>query len=342
MGLFRGRRASDPASAIEDFWGWWQSEGRAMAERTIAGDDSQPLVTAMSDHTERLGGLAWQLGAGDVSTHVLILSAEGDAEKRPMARRVVLAAPEADETWSYLDARPRTPDVQAQTVSTAGTVVDLARVTVTARLDGPSFDVQLFHPAFVDLPEDQRDLVSLVALDAALGEIDTELWIGEITAVSHAPLDGFSLLALRSVVDDVKAQRLGLDGEPGWQVLSGETPEAPLLAMVQSPLHPLTAPQLDTYVSVALPYGAMENGPPGEDQLGALREAEHRINARLGNHGRIVAHVSTGGVRTLHLYVDSTTDALAVVKQAAKAWHGHSTVSHMDDPGWQAVSHLRQ
>jgi hypothetical protein len=313
-----------------------------MAESTIAGNDNRPLVRAMDAHVRRLGGLAWQLGAGDVSAHVLILTAEGDAEKRPMARRVVLAAPEADETWSYLDARPRTPDVQAQTITAAGKDVDLARVSVTARLDGSTFDVQLFHPAFADLPQDQRDLVSMVALDAALGEIDTELWIGEITAVSHAPLDGFTLLALRSVVDDVKTQRLGLDGEPRWQMLTGETPEGPLLAMVQSPLHPLTAPQLDTYVAVTLPYDAMENGLPGEDELAALRDVEHRISARLGNHGRVVAHVSAGGVRTLHLYVDSATDAVPVVEKASQGWqHGHPSVSHMADAAWQAVDHLR-
>ena len=59
--------------------------------------------------------------------------------------------------------------------------VDFARVQVGARLDGGRFDVQVHHPGFADLPEQARLQVTFLALDAALGEVDTELWLGEVS-----------------------------------------------------------------------------------------------------------------------------------------------------------------
>ena len=37
----------------------------------------------------------------------------------------------------------------------------------------------MFHPVFADLTEQARSQVALLALDAALGEVDTELWVGD-------------------------------------------------------------------------------------------------------------------------------------------------------------------
>ena len=293
----------------------------------------------MNERVGSLGELAWQLAAGDTSRHVLVISPEGDPARRALARRVVLAAPEADETWSYVDSRPPLPDLESITL-------------------GPDRPVR--GPG--ERPDEQRPLrrpgpppgvrrhvgagaaeVTFLALDAALGENDTELWLGEVQPVEFPPLDGFGLTALRSVVQDLKRQRLDADGQPQWLLLSGETSQGPLQAMVRSPLHPVMAPHLDTYVSVAVPYPAQSDGLPGSEALELLRVFEHRLGARLGNEGQVVAHLSTGGVRTLHVYVDSTADVLPTVKEVARSWeHGKVTVHDMLDPGWQAVAHLRQ
>jgi hypothetical protein len=57
----------------------------------------------------------------------------------------------------------------------------------------------------------------------------------------------------------------------------------------------------------------------------------------------VVAHLSAEGLRTFHLYVDSTTGALTTVKDVARAWsEGSTSVHDMRDPAWQAVAHLRQ
>ena len=344
MRLRRRRTPGGPADDIAAFWDWWTAEGRSAAEAALGSGHPESLVPLLGPRVHELGDLAWELAPGEDSTHVLVIGAEGDPAQRALARRVVLAAPEPDDTWSYVDSRPPAADPESVVIDLEGHRVDLARVRVSARVNEGRFDVQVHHPSFPELGEPARARAGLLALDAALGEVDTELWLGEIVAVELEPLDGFGLAALRAVVGDLKRQRLDSDGQPSWVMLSGETSEGPLLAMVQSPLHPVMAAQLDTYVAVTVPYRhRTQAGLPGEASLESLRALEHRLSARLGNDGRVVAHLSTGGVRTLHLYVDSTTGALSTVKEVSRGWdEGSTSVHELHDPAWQAVAHLRR
>ncbi len=341
----RRRSSRGSPSDYAPFWDWWTAEGRALAEQTVTGEaDPESFAATMTSRLHALGELSWEIAAGDVSDHVLVIGTEGNAELRALARRVVLAAPEPDESWAYVDSRPPAPEPESVVVGIEGQDIDFARVQVAARMNDGRFDVQVHHPAFPDLPEQARALATFLAVDAALGEVDTELWLGEILPVELEPLDGFGLTALRSVVQDLKRQRLDADGQPHWVMLRGETADGLLLAMVRSPLHPLTAPHLDTYVAVTVAYqDQAAGGQPGDTSLEALRAFEHRLGARLGNDGQVVAHLSTAGIRTFHVYVDSTTGALATVKEVARSWgEGTTSVHDMHDPAWQAVAHLRQ
>lgn len=344
MALFRRRSSGTPDGPVGSFWGWWTAEGRGLAEESIDGRlDPHSFAETMNPQVKSLGELGWELTSGDTSEHVLVLTSEGDPALRALARRVVLAAPDADSTWSYVDSRPPLPDPEACVVGTATVEVDFSRFRVSARMNNGRFDVQLHHPSFADLPPEGRLQITFLALDAALGEVDTELWLGEVTPVDFPPLDGFGLTALRAVVLDLKRERLDADGRPGWAMLRGETSQGPLLAMVRSPLHALTAPHLDTYVGVALPYShGTEGGLPDEGSLEPLRLFEARLENELGASGQVVAHLSSAGVRTLHVYVDSTADVVPTVKGLAKAWdQGRASVHDLHDPGWNAVQHLR-
>ena len=201
----------------------------------------------------------------------------------------------------------------------------------------------MHHPVFPDLRDDARKQVTVLALDSALGEVDTELWIGDIASAEVPPLDGFGLSALRAVVGDLKAKHLDVDGQPTWALLQGETSHGPLFAAAQVPLHPLTAPLLDTYVAVVVPYsGRNDLGLPAEGSLEELRALEDRLSAELGSQGKVVAHQSVAGVRTLHLYVDGRADVVPAVRSLARSWEqGPVSVHDMLDPGWDSVRHLR-
>ena len=345
MSRFFPRRSSGTGGEpIASFWEWWAAEGRSLAEQSIGGHlPSEDFARSMTPRVSALGELRWELAAGEISSHVLVITAEGDPAALAAARRVFLAAPDADATWSYVDTRPPVPDAESVVLSTTGFAdVDFSRVQVAARMNNGRFDVQLHHPAFPDLPEDARAMVTFMALDAALGEVDTALWLGEVTPVEFSPLDGFGLMALRSVVQDLKRRRLDQNGQPGWVMLRGETKEGPLLAMARSPLHPLTAPNLDTYVALALPYShRTDDGLPDEGSLEPLHAFEALLEKELGTAGTVVAHLSNAGVRTMHVYVDSAAGVLPKVKSIARSWkQGTANVHDMPDPGWKAVSHL--
>ncbi|MET0997536.1 MAG: DUF695 domain-containing protein [Marmoricola sp.] len=345
MSLFRRRPKAAGDEGITSFWQWWTAEGRSLAEQSIDGRmEAEAFAEVMTARVRALGELGWELSGGEVSRHVLVITSEGNPDGRAMARRVVLSAPDADATWSYVDTRPPAADPESVVISVGDHQdIDFARVQVSARMEAGRFDVQLHHPAFADLPEDGRAMVTFLALDAALGEVDTELWLGEVQPVEFPPLDGFGLTALRSVVRDLKGRRLDADGRSGWVMLRGETKQGPLLAMARSPLHPLTAPHLDTYVAVVLPYSnRTADGLPDEGSLEPLRAFEDRVENTLGNSGQVVAHLSNDGTRTLHLYVDSTAGVVPAVKALARSWdQGTANVHEMRDPGWTAVTHLR-
>jgi hypothetical protein len=105
----------------------------------------------------------------------------------------------------------------------------------------------------------------------------------------------------------------------------------------------MTAPHLDTYVPVVVPYAERtDEGLPGPGSLTELRGLEDHLRERLGGSGRVVAHQSHDGVRVLHLYVDGTTPALEQVRAAVRGWEqGPVEVSAQPDPAWDAVRHLR-
>ena len=170
----------------------------------LARNDPMSVSDAISAAVETIHPeLAWELAAGDVSEHVLVVTAGGNPDLRAAARRWLLAAPAADETWSYADFRPPADDPEAISLSSGQAPdIDFARVSVTARLSGTRFDTVVFHPAFPELDPHARSQVAFLVLDATLGEHDVELWIGEVTPSEVSPVDGFGLNALRAVVQD--------------------------------------------------------------------------------------------------------------------------------------------
>jgi hypothetical protein len=346
MGLFR-RRDARPTDTIPAFWAWWTSEGAASCSAAIADKAPERIAEEMSRRVESVHrGLAWELAAGQLSAHRLVVTAEGNPDLRSVARRWLLAAPDADETWSYDDHRAPVEDPTGIALRGGPDAPDIgfADIVLSARKAGSRLDVTIHHPAFAQLPEEAQRQVAFLALDAALGENDTELWIGQIGTALQPPIDGFGLLALRSLVADLRRESLDQDGRPGWALLQGEGPEGPVLAAARSPLHPLFGPMFTRHVAVLVPYAARtEAGLPAPESLEALRALEDRLDTAVGPDGLLAAHESSAGTRTFHLYVDPEAGAVDRVAEAVDDWpDGDVPVRVTDpDPGWEAVRHLR-
>jgi hypothetical protein len=366
MGLFSRRKSPESvaraqALAIDDFWRWWRASGADETARAIADRSPERIAGAMSRHVDAIdSGLSWELGAGggaddgigggtgDItgggSRHVLVVSPEGDPALRAVARRWRLAAPEPDATWEYSDSRRAAAPDGLLTLGLGGVDIDVARATIAARVEGPVVDVTVHHPLFADLPDDARRTAAFLLLDATIGETEVELWVREIGTTPVLPLDPVPLAGLRSVVRQLREQYTDADGEPTWVLLHGVRHDGtPLVASTQVPLKAVTAPHFDTHVGVVVPYtGQTPEGLPGPGSLAEVRRFEDHLGGRLEGSGRLVAHETSGGTRTLHFYVDGTTPAVEQLEAAVVGWsQGRVRVQAEHDPAWSAVQHLR-
>lgn len=350
MGIFSRRKGRDDQGgqgsreSVTAFWDWWVAEGRALADASIAGRPNDDLVAAMSRRVSAVHpGLAWELSPGREAEHCLVVSPEGDAALRGAARRWVRGAPAADATWEFADSRQANREPESMTLEVGGQTISFADLVVGARREGSRIDVTVHHPAFEALDERARVTITFLGLDTALGETGVELWVGEVTPSVVPPLDGFGLAGLRAVVRDLEAESTDEDGQPHWAILNGTGDGGPILAMAQIPLHPATAPDLDTHAAVAVPYSDQtDSGLPGQDALTELRALEDSINGALSDSGRVVAHQSHAGVRLLHVYLDSTADdAVPSLAAVCDPWPQDVRIRVTPDPGWSNVAHLR-
>ena len=345
MRLFhRDARPDVPTGAVARFWAWWEDEGRDAVTAALAERAPERIAPRLSQAVAEVHpGLAWELAAGSTAEHVLVVSPEGDPELRPLAHRWLRAAPEGDRGWEFASARPPAADLDGIVLSISDLELSFADIRVGARREGTHLDVLVYHPAFAALEQQVRDQIAFLALDAALGENDVEAWVGEITAATEPPLEGFGLGGLRSVLRDLTEEHTSDDGTPQWMVLEADGEDGPVMALAQVPLSPVTAPHLDTHVAVLVPYTELtERGYPGPGSLEALRALEDHLADRIGDSGRVVAHQSHRGMRVLHIYVDSTTPAVEQMRAAVNAWEqGRIRVQVTTDPGWHNVAHLR-
>jgi hypothetical protein len=340
-----GRSAAAQARAIDDFWSWWRETGSAELAAEIANREPKRTVAELRRRVAAVHpGLSWETGDGRNRKHELTVTGEGDPELRAVARRWLRAAPADDDTWEFTDARQPAADLTGSSLQIADRTVDVDPVRVTAHVRGAEADVTVYHPAFADLPEEPRAQAALVLLYWALGEVAVETWIGQLATATVEPLDAFPLAGLRAVVAELARRSVDDEGRPVWALLQGTGPDGlPVIASAQVPLKAITAPELDTYVLVHVPFtDRNEHGLPEPGTLDALRALEDHVMARLEGSGRVVAHQTHDGGRVLHVYVDGGTPAVEQVRAAVGGWaQGRVQVESHADPGWQAVAHLR-
>jgi uncharacterized protein DUF695 len=351
MALFRRTPKESAAdrqrAAINDFWAWWAAEGRSLASASISGAGStDAFVAAMVPRVHAIdAGLAWELSPGSTSRHRLTVTAAGTPELRAPARRWRASAPPADDEWAFTDTRQPVAEGEGYgRLEIGGREYALADVSVDARVRGVELDVSVHHPHFADLDGPDRDQVAYLLLDQVLGEDAVETWVGEISSSPVRALDPVPIGGLRAVVRDLTAQHTEPDGSPKFALLQGEAPNGrPVLVLARIPMRPATAPHLDTYVGIALPYtDQTPEGLPGPGSLDDLRALEDHVSARIGGSGEVVAVQSHDGLRVLHTYVDGTTPAAEQIRVAVQGWdQGPVQVETRPDPAWSAVRHLR-
>jgi uncharacterized protein DUF695 len=336
--IFRRRGKGDPADAIQGFWAWWE-ETRPRAEKLIAGTPDDAFVAEFGGRVSAIDpGLQWEFTAGTDTAHLLVVTSAGDARLRSLAERWRRAAPPADDTFGYASSRQGNPGtLDGAVLDIAGHQLDLGELRFGAVTDSEAsaVHVTVWHPSFPGLPEDARLQVAFLALDWVLGEDRVEIWVGAISA-SAEPGPDLTATGLAEVVDGM----IPSDDEPLWSTMAGTRKGKPLVALVQTPLKAARWPAYDLHIRIDVPYQAQdENGFPAEEVFPALYALEDRIDARVDG-AVVIAHETSDGVRTTHLYADRPA-AAAVLEPLLADWpDGRIRMKVTTDPGWKAVSHL--
>jgi hypothetical protein len=325
---------------IEDFWKWWASAGRAAAEAGMRDCEFGAFDGEMNARVEAVhADLAWELMPGGQAEHALVVTAAGVPGRRRIAERWFRDAPPADEAWEYHPARQASLSSRMAMVDLNGWKLDLSKLTFDLQVDGDVIDTVVFHPGFAAMPPEACDHVGFLVLDWALGEDDVTRWIGEFGTTSKRPAAGVLADGLVEAVRTL-ARRAGA---PRWAQLQMQRRRdgAIVLASVARPAKWVDHPLLDLHMTVALPFAERTPaGLPGPGSLGRLRDFEDRLTGWLLPHIRLVAHETTQGSRTFHLYGDSDDPALAGrVRDFTAGWPG-ATVNASPDPGWRAIRHL--
>ncbi len=337
-----GQASSQGPPPIKGFWSWWGSAGRAAAEAGIAGAGFEGFTSKMAARVEAMHpDLAWELAPGERGEHALIVSAAGVPGPRRLAERWYQYAPDVDAVWEYHPARQSSLSSQAAVLEIGGQKLNLRELTFDLHIDNDRdlIDTVVFHPAFTTMPSEVRGQVGFLALDWALGEDGVTRWIGGFETSDTRPPAGVPADGLIETVGAL-ADRAG---QPRWVLLQGERKGAVVLASLAVPAKWVDHPLMDLHMAVTLPFaGQTPEGLPGPSSLDQLRALEDELTDPLEPSALLVAHETTRGVRTLHLYADSDAPAVAeLVRDAVAGWPGAAVKSNLD-AGWRAIRHLTE
>jgi hypothetical protein len=284
-------------------------------------------------------GLAWELAPGGSAEHALVVTAAGVPEVRRMAERWYQQAPAPGEAWEYYPARQASPSSLTARLEFGGHMLRLEELLFDLHIDNDRdvIDTVVFHPSFATMSSQARGQAGFLALDWALGEDGVARWIGGFDTADARPAAGVPADGLIEVVESLAVRA----GEPRWALLRGERDGAVVLATLAVPAKWVDHPLLDRHIAVTLPFADQTAaGLPGPTSLGRLRELEDELADRLRPTALLVAHETTQGTRTLHLYADSDDPALGEqARLAVSGWPGAAVESSLD-PGWRAIRHL--
>ena len=220
-----------------------------------------------------------------------------------------------------------------------GERLSLDKLTFDLHVDNDRdvIDTVVFHPSFARMPSDARNQVGFLALDWALGEDGVTRWIGGFETSGRRPPAGVPADGLIETVGAL----VGRAGQSRWALLRGVREGAIVLASLAVPAKWVDHPLMDLHLAVTLPFvGQTPEGLPGPGSLDQLRALEDELTDRLEPRALLVAHETTRGVRTLHLFADSDDSAVAEeARDAVAGWPGAAVNSTLD-AGWRAIRHL--
>ncbi len=268
-------------------------------------------------------GLSAETSRGEIARHALCVSCGGDPALRKLAYRWFDASPDPDDAIEFHPARIASPNAPTMVMSIDGARYEFAdlRFDVDYDAQGEQLDVEVQHPGFAPLSDDERAQVGYVALDNLLGEEEVERWLGSIDfgdeVYAH---DG--PLQLRDRVAELRTDKADAGT---WVVLKGGTG----IAIAARPLRPVDHPYFDELCVLSAP----------PDDLPALQNNEEEIAARFAERAFHAVSLTEAGLRIAFVYVDADDGTGDELCEWARE-RGYEAARRIN-PGWDAIRPFR-
>ncbi len=327
-----GSGASDDGdldARLAAFWRWWASAKDDLAaaiERAELEAWVEPISKAVHGVQQ---GLAWELGTGLVSKHQLVITAEGNAERRPFALRWAASAPPPDETWEFHASRqPSGPAV----LRIGGATVDLSEVRAVTSWDETRerLSVRLWHPAMEPLPEEARGQIAFLFLDNLIGEDEVERWLGQL-AMDPSAQAGRTADELRAEFE----RRAAGATRDQWAILQGTDAKGrDVIVRLNASLKRIDQPFADQHLAVTVERGLDHAGDHALNE--AIAAAEDELETVMAGVAIEVAHVTDARRRITHYVCEDGGPALAAAKAWAARYRQWGTSAELRrDPHWE-------
>ncbi len=329
MRFFKRGGEDNLDARLAAFWVWW-----AGARDDIAHDIPIRLVArhagAISAAVDAIDKrLAWELGKGQSSQHMLVVTPEGNAEVRPIALAWLQSAPPADATWEFRASRqPGEP----KTLVVAGATIELSEVRVIGIWDESRevVDIFLWHPAFEPLADTARQQIALLFLDNLLGEDDVERWIGAIE-IDPSGLEGGTPEELAAEVRRGAATATG----DAWALAEGTDAQGnPALLRYNASVKRIDHPFANHHLAVTVDGGL--DHADDQDRRRLVMTAEEQLDTDLVGTAFAIAFITEAKGRTMHFVCEDPDRASAIAREWASLYPELSPKIVVEsDPRWR-------
>ncbi|MEH3052992.1 MAG: hypothetical protein PGN13_03150 [Patulibacter minatonensis] len=313
---------------IERFWTWWaESEDRIGAALT----EPEGRVTAIDEVRFRVARAGLE---GDVlmggRVPLVIGSASGNANHRLRAAHWLIGAPPTDR-FAFATHRPPQPlpELLAATLPGKPPVpIETLRFTPRWRELDDRVDVRVHLGAA--MRHRQADEAGPRVLRSALGELEAEAWLGNVS-VATEPLDA-DALHLADLLEALAAE-IAVRQVPRWQELRFEKAGAPpLVVLLRRPLHPAHHPFLDT--CLAITHELIDDDPDEPERM------RRQLTDDMPSDALLVGAVLRGRQHTALVYVNGSSPTVGVYEQRAQLLGGRQQANL--DPDWRTVRRFAQ
>lgn len=191
---------------IAEFWANWQGIRADVAQAIVEFriEEYGPLLNVVVKTMHP--GLVFGVQAGLTARHALAFSV-GTPDAEQAVRRLLAAAPPADEHWEYTDLLAGTADVREIVFICGDIEVRMrdARAQVVVLEERPAVVVVLYHPMWDGMDEDLAADLTQRAVEAACPDVPESWQVLWLVALDE-PEDSMDLAEVRVRVDQLMGQ----------------------------------------------------------------------------------------------------------------------------------------